>query len=99
MHYQKAIDNSKSLNYYFSLTTVYQTKNDFEGLALVLEESLQFAKAKNDIWRIEENLAVATHQLGRKIEALMHAKAALGVAPESEWERINNLIRQIEETP
>jgi len=99
MHYQKAIDNSKSLNYYFSLATVYQTKNDLEGLVLVLEESLQFAKAKKDIWRIEENLAVATHQLGRKIEALMHAKAALGVAPESEWERINNLIRQIEETP
>ncbi len=99
MHYQKAIDNSKSINYYFSLATVYQAKNDLEGLVLVLEDSLESAKAKNDIWRIEENIAITYLQLGRKPEALIHAKSALGVAPESEWERINNLILQIEETP
>jgi tetratricopeptide (TPR) repeat protein/O-antigen ligase len=98
-HYRTAIGISKNLNYYFALATIYQAKNDLEELIIVLEESLEFARNKNDVWRIEENLAVASLQLGRKLEALKHAQLALEVAPESEHERLNLMIRQIEEMP
>ena len=87
------------MNYFFALATVYQTMNDLDGLVGVLEESLKYAKAKKDIWKINENLAVASFQLGKNVEALQYAKSALEVAPESEQERIMNIIRQIDAAP
>ena len=99
LHYRKAIENSKSLNYFFALASVYQMMNDLDGLVDILEQSLVYAKAKSDIWKIEENLAIALHQIGKSQDALQHARSALGAAPESERERINNLIRQIEAAP
>jgi hypothetical protein len=73
--------------------------NDNEGLISVLEESLQYAKSSNDIWKIEENLAVASFQIGDKAYSLEHAKNALKNAPEAEKERLQSLIQQIEATP
>ena len=98
-HYRMAIEITKSLNYYFALASVHQMMNDLNGLVDVLDESLNYAKSNNDIWKIEENLAIALLQLGESQDALQHAKNALSVAPESELERLNNLINQINATP
>jgi tetratricopeptide (TPR) repeat protein len=98
-HYRKAIEITKSLNYYFVLASVYQMMNDLNGLVAVLDESLNYVESNNDIWKIEENLAIALLQLGKSQEALQHAKNALKVAPESEIERLENLIDQINATP
>jgi tetratricopeptide (TPR) repeat protein len=99
VHYQNAIEYSKNINYFFALASVYQSMDDLERLVDVLEESIKYAKTKNNIWKIEENLAIASYQLGRKNVALQHAMHALESAPESEVERIQNLIRQIESIP
>jgi tetratricopeptide (TPR) repeat protein len=103
-YYQKAIEHyeiavelaPKNINYRLSLASVYQMQQNYPKLLDVLEESLQFAKRKNDIWRIEENIAIAAFQLGDYDKALEHAYNALAVAPESEQERLNQIIQQIE---
>ena len=98
-HYRQAIEFSKALNYFYGLASVYQTMNDLDGVILVLEEALLFAKSPNDIGQIEENLAIISFQLGRKTYALQHALKALEVAPDSAKERLNQLIQQIEAAP
>ena len=100
-NYRKALEFSlpKNLNYYYALASIYQTMNDFEGVVSVLQESLPFATTNNDIWKIEENLAVFTFQLGRKVEALQHAQNAYQAAPDTEKERLAQLIQQIETAP
>jgi len=98
-HYRKAIELSKNLNYYYALASIYQVMNDYEGLVSVLEEALTHTKSSNDIWKIEENLAVFTSQLGRNAEALQHAQNAYNAAPESEKDRLAQLIQQIEAAP
>jgi tetratricopeptide (TPR) repeat protein len=87
------------LNYYYALASIYQVMNDYEGLVSVLEEALTHTKSSNDIWKIEENLAVFTSQLGRNAEALQHAQNAYNAAPESEKDRLAQLIQQIEAAP
>ena len=98
-YYRLAIEQSKSMNYFYALASIYQTLNDPEGVIEVLEESLQFAKSSQDIWKIEENLAMFKFQLGRTAEALQHAQGAYNAAPDSEKERLLNLIQQIETSP
>jgi len=98
-NYRNALRYNENINYYFALASIYQSMNDLDTLISVLEESLSIAKSSNDIWRIEDNLAVASFQLGRKAYALQHAKNALANAPESAQERINSLIQQIELLP
>lgn len=98
-HYRKAIEISKSMNFFYGLASVYQTMNDLDGVIIVLEEALVFAKSPNDIWGIEENLATISFQLGRKAYSLQHALNALAAAPDSEKDRLNQLIQQIETAP
>ena len=96
-HYKLAIEsNPKNINYWFSLASIYQTRKNTQKLIEVLEESLPYAKKNKDIWRIEENLAVAYFQLGNAEKALEHAKKALGVAPDSEQDRLTQFIQQLE---
>ncbi len=98
-HYRRAIEISKNLNYFYALASVYQTMEDIDNLINVLEEALEYAKTSNDIWKIEENLARYSFQLGRKTYSLQHAQNALAAAPDSEKERLNQLIQQIESAP
>lgn len=98
-YYRQAIEYYKNLNYFYALASIYQVMDDPESLITVLEESLQYAKASKDIWKIEENLAVFNFQMGNKTEALKHAQNAYYVAPDSEKERLAQLIQQIESAP
>lgn len=98
-HFRKAIELTRSMSSYYALASVYQTMNDFENFIIVLEEALEYAELPIDIWKIEENLAAVSFQMGRKAYALQHALNALGVAPESERERLNQLIEQIRTAP
>ncbi len=97
-HYEIAIDLApKNINYRLSLASVYQAQSDFQKLLEVLEESLQYAKKKKDIWRIEENIALAAYQLGDYDKALEHAYRALSVVPDSEKDRLQQFIQQLED--
>ena len=98
-HYRQAIQMTKSMNYFYALASIYQTMNDPDNVISVLEEALEYAKSPKDIWKIEENLAVISFQLGKKAYALQHAMNALAAAPDSEKERLNQLIQQIETAP
>ena len=96
-HYEIAIELApRNLNYRLSLASVYQMQQNNEKLIEVLEDSLPFAKRKNDIWRIEQNIAQAAYNLGDIDKALEHAYKALAVAPESEAETVQQFIQQLE---
>ena len=98
-NFRKALDHSKRINYSFVIATIYQSRNDLEGLINVLEESFSYAKNNDDLLIIEENLAMAYFQAGKKEIAILHAKNALEIAPDSALDRINELIYQIENSP
>ncbi len=98
-HYQQAIQLApKSLNYYFALASVYQALNDIELVISTLEDSLEFAPY-SDIWKIEDNLTHYYYQLEEYALALLHAQRALQSAPESEIERIQTIISQLQSLP
>lgn len=98
-HYRKAVEITHNMNYFFGLASIYQTINDLEAFINVLEEALEYAESPNDIWKIEENIARTAIQMGRKTYSLQHALNALENAPDSEKERLNQLIQQIESAP
>ncbi|NIR62276.1 MAG: hypothetical protein GWN61_00420, partial [candidate division Zixibacteria bacterium] len=106
-HYQKAIENAKGatlksnqgLNYFFALASVYQATGDTESTIETLLASLKYASRRNDIWRIHENLTQLFIQQEDYENALSHAVSALESAPETEVERLQNLITQLQNSP
>jgi tetratricopeptide (TPR) repeat protein len=98
-HYEQAISLSPDMmNYYYALAGAYQSLEDFEMVIETLETSLEFAKA-SDIWKIEDNLTHFYFQLEDYPNALLHARRALASAPESEHERLNSIINQLQNAP
>jgi hypothetical protein len=63
-----------------------------------LEESLAFAD-KRDIWKIEDNLTHYYVQLNDIQNALIHAQRALNNAPQTEHERLQTIINQLQSSP
>ncbi len=102
-YYQNAIEyadnatlkSSQGLNYFFALASVYQAAEDITNTIAILETSLEYAKNQTDIWRIHENLTQLYIQQEDYANALVNAQSALAVAPESETERLENLINQL----
>jgi len=98
-YYQQAIQyNPRTTNYYFALASAYQSLNDIGSLIATLESSLEFA-GSNEIWKIEDNLAHFYLQLDDRVSALLHSQRALAAAPESEQERLQNIVNQLQTSP
>ena len=98
-HYQQAIAYEPgNTNYYFALASAYQSMNDIAQVISTLEDSLEFA-GTNDVWKIEDNLAHYYLQLNDLDNAMLHAQRALASAPETERERLQNVINQLQTTP
>jgi tetratricopeptide (TPR) repeat protein len=98
-HYQKAIElQPKNTNYYFALASAYQSMNDIQGVIDTLEDSLDIA-GRNEIWKIEDNLAHYYVRIKDIESALVHARRALATAPETEHERLQTVINQLSATP
>jgi tetratricopeptide (TPR) repeat protein/O-antigen ligase len=106
-YYSKAIEysntptrqSSQGMNYFFALASAYQSLADYESMIDTLEMSLEYARAKDDIWKIEENLARTYVQVNDKVSAILHASNALSYAPETEFERLQTLIAQLQSLP
>jgi tetratricopeptide (TPR) repeat protein len=106
-HYQQAIEfadndtlqSNQGLNYFFALASVHQINQDVESTIDTLVSSLNYASRKNDIWRIHENLTQLYIQEEDYTNALVHAQGALASAPESEVERLQALISQLQNNP
>jgi len=99
VHYQQATEiEPKNTNYYFALASAYQSLNDIPGVIAALEDSLKVA-GNNEVWKIEDNLAHYYLQLNDIENALLHAEKALATAPETEHERLQNVINQLQSTP
>jgi len=98
-HYKLAISYApKTTNYYFALASAYQTINETEMVIKTLADSLEFA-GNDQIWRIEESLVQQYVQLDDFSNAVLHAQRALATAPETEHERLTNIINQLQTSP
>jgi tetratricopeptide (TPR) repeat protein len=96
-HYQQAILLSPdSTNYYYALASAYQSLNNIEMVISTLEEALAHA-GPSETWKIEDNLTHYYYQLDDVGNALIHAQKALETAPETEQERIQTIISQLQE--
>ena len=98
-HYQQAIAiQPQNTNYYYALASAFQSLDNIEMVIATLEDSLDFA-GQSEIWKIEENLAHYYFQLNDPVNALLHARKAVSSAPETEFERLQTLINQIQAKP
>jgi tetratricopeptide (TPR) repeat protein/O-antigen ligase len=96
-HYQQAIDNEpENTNYYYALASAYQSIGDIHGVITILEDSLEVA-ASSEIWKIEDNLVHYYLELNDIDSALQHANKALAAAPDSERERLQTVINQLQD--
>jgi tetratricopeptide (TPR) repeat protein len=70
------------------------------GQAIVIyEQAIALEPKVTDRWKIEEQISRLYVQLGDKVNALIHANAALEIVPEQQQERIQTLINQIRSLP
>ena len=98
-YYNQAISAApNNTSYYFALASAYQGLNDTEMVIKILENSLKVA-GENEVWQIEESLIQQYVQLNDIPNALIHAQLALNAAPDSEHERLNNIINQLTSSP
>ena len=63
------------------------------------QEAIDLGPRATDLWKIEETLARVYVELGDKANALVHASAALASAPETQLERLQIYLEQIEALP
>ncbi len=94
-YYNRAITNVKTnLNYYFALAAAYQSLGNNLAVIDTLETSLAFANDSNT-WQIQENLAHFYFQEGNLETALKYLQDAVNNAPESETERLQTTLDQL----
>jgi tetratricopeptide (TPR) repeat protein/O-antigen ligase len=98
-HYQQAILLSPdSSNYYYALASAYQSLNNIEMVISTLKDALAIV-GPSEIWKIEDNLTHYYYQLDDIGNALIHAQKALETAPETEQERLQTIISQLQASP
>lgn len=80
---------------YGLLGDYYAQKAQFNDAIASYKKALELEAQGIDKWRIEETLARVYAQVGERNNALLHAQNALIAAPESQRDRLQALISQI----
>ncbi len=81
-----------------ALGNVYIELQQYPQAIEALEKTLSYA-GKNNRWRLEETLARLYAQQQDKAGALQYARQALADAPETEQERLQTLVSQVQAMP
>lgn len=103
-YYQKAYENTKKSEhqsrylYSTALGNAYIELQRYPEAISALEQALTVANP-GVRWRVEETLARLYAQMKDKAHALQYAQDALNHAPESEQQRLQTLIGQIQAQP
>ncbi len=102
--YQQALERTprgqkSAVSMYASaLGNVYIELQQYPDAIEALERALSVTGKKNR-WRLEETLARLYAQQQDKVNALQYAQQALADAPESEQERLQSLVSQVQAIP
>jgi tetratricopeptide (TPR) repeat protein len=102
INYQKAMElptigePAAKYSYALSLAGVYLQQNLPAKAVDTYLAALKLAPANADVWRVEEAIATLLSQTGDLPGAVQHLQTAIQRAPESELERLNGVLTQLQ---
>lgn len=84
-------------NYALTLGGIYTNLNQYEDAIEKYTYALEITPASSEFWRIEEVIGTLYANLGNTSQAVYHLSNAVDTAPESQVNRLQSLIAQLQQ--
>ena len=91
----KGVDRQSRYNYTLALAAVYTQMEDYPSAIAIYQNALAIAPSGTQTYQVEETLSRIYYQLNDLSSAIAHAQKALDGAPDSQKDRYQQLLDQL----